>query len=84
MNQKLFENIIISLKKINYSRSVCLNLYNEPLADKNFGLYLKFIRKNLPMSVIQTNSNGDYIKKIYDCREKCFSFISTERQHILT
>tara|TARA_B100002003_G_scaffold128372_1_gene118668 strand:+ start:134 stop:1207 length:1074 start_codon:yes stop_codon:yes gene_type:complete len=66
MNQKLFENIIISLKKINYSRGVCLNLYNEPLADKNFGLYLKFIRKNLPMSVIQTNSNGDYIKKIYD------------------
>ena len=61
INNKLFKNIITSLKKINYSGSFSLNLYNEPLADKNFGLYIKYIRKNLPLSVIQTNSNGDFI-----------------------
>lgn len=61
IDKKLFKNIITSLKKINYSRSFSLNLYNEPLADKNFGLYLKYIKKNLPLSVIQTNSNGDFM-----------------------
>lgn len=66
INKRLFENIILSLKKINYRRSFTLSLFNEPLADKNFGVYLKFIRENLPSCIIQTNSNGDYIKQIHD------------------
>ncbi len=66
INQKLFKNIILSLKKINFSRNICLNLYNEPLADKNFTSYLKFIRENLPLSILQSNSNGDFIKKLND------------------
>ena len=66
MDLKLFKNIINSLKIINYNHSFCLNLYNEPLADQNFGFYIRFIRENLPLSVIQTNSNGDYIKNLND------------------
>ena len=62
----LYKNIIKSLKSINYSHSVCLNLYNEPLSDKNFGFYINHARKNLPLSIIKTNSNGDYIKSLND------------------
>jgi|688.fasta_scaffold263075_2 hypothetical protein len=66
MDLKLFKNIINTLKIINYNHSFFLNLYNEPLADQNFGFYIKFIRENLPLNVIQTKSNGDYIKNIND------------------
>ena len=66
MDLKLFKNIINSLKIIDYNHSFCLALYNEPLADQNFGFYIRFIRENLPLSVIQTNSNGDYIKNLND------------------
>ena len=64
INDKIFNNILSALKEIEYERSICLNLYNEPLADEKFYLILKKIRQILPKSILQTNSNGDYIKNL--------------------
>ena len=66
IDQKLFDNVTSALERINYDKSFCLNLYNEPLADKKFINHVSKIRKKLPKCIIQTNSNGDYIKNIND------------------
>ena len=60
----VFHNIISSLKRINFNRSICLNLYNEPFHDtKNFINYLQKIKKDLPKCILETNTNGDYLNK---------------------
>lgn len=61
MDQALLESIVSDLKKINFSKSISLNLYNEPLCNDNFLNQLAYIRKELPLSWLQFNSNGDYL-----------------------
>ena len=69
INPTLIDNIIKSLKLINYDKGISLNLYNEPLADPNFKTYVKKISTELPKSIIFSNSNGDYIKKLDTLKE---------------
>lgn len=62
IDEDLLSNIIFSLKKIKYDGRVSLNLFNEPLASKNFISRVKKLNKNLPNAILSCNSNGDYIK----------------------
>ena len=62
IDDDLFATIIESLKEINYDGRISLNLFNEPLASKNFLNRVKKLKENLPNAVLSCNSNGDYIK----------------------
>jgi hypothetical protein len=62
IDNELFQSVIISLKKINYDGRISLNLFNEPLASKNFVDRVKDLSRNLPKAILSCNSNGDYIK----------------------
>lgn len=64
IDNQLLETITKSLKKIEYAGRISLNLFNEPLASKNFYERVKNLNKNLPKAILSCNSNGDYIKNI--------------------
>jgi len=72
MEEGIVNSIIQSLKKINYSKRINFNLYNEPLAHSSFINILNRFSDNLPNAILSTNSNGDYIKnsKLLDILEK--------------
>lgn len=56
-----FDLIIKNLKEINYSNTLSLNLYNEPLSDKSIYNTISNLRKALPKANLFFNSNGDYL-----------------------
>jgi len=60
MKEAVFNKIVSELSTINYASTVCLNLYNEPLADESIYHKIKQLRKNLPNAFLMFNSNGDY------------------------
>jgi radical SAM protein with 4Fe4S-binding SPASM domain len=61
-----FESILRDLETIQYSRSICLNLYNEPTADRALLLdRIRLCREVLPNSRIYFSSNGDYLTDDY-------------------
>lgn len=62
IDDQLLNSITSSLKAINYDGRISLNLFNEPLASKNFIKRVKNLSKNLPNAILSCNSNGDYIK----------------------
>ena len=62
IDNELLESIINSLKKIDYDGRISLNLFNEPLASKNFTHRVKNLSDNLPKAILSCNSNGDYVK----------------------
>ena len=62
MDDNIFSNIVFDLKSINYSSTISLNIFNEPLADKSFYGKITKIRDACPDAFIKFNSNGDYIK----------------------
>ena len=64
IDDELFLSIINSLKKIDYAGRISLNLFNEPLASKNFLERVKKLKNNLPNAILSCNSNGDYIKNL--------------------
>lgn len=64
MDEGMVNSIIQSLKKINYSKRINFNLYNEPLAHSSFIKILNRFSDNLPNAILSTNSNGDYIKNL--------------------
>jgi len=49
------------LSSIRYENRISLNLYNEPMMDKNLHRKVKIIRDRLPHCNIGFNSNGDYL-----------------------
>ncbi len=62
-NNNLLNVILSDLSSINYDRSISLNLYNEPLANKTFFVKkMALIKKFLPKTILQTSSNGDYVR----------------------
>lgn len=61
MQNQTFVKILNELHEIDYSSSICLNLYNEPLSDKNLIFKIKLIKDKLPKSFIRFNSNGDFL-----------------------
>ena len=69
IDEELLNTIINSLKKIEYEGRISLNLFNEPLASKNFIKRVKNLSRNLPEAILSCNSNGDYIKN-FDTFEK--------------
>ena len=63
IDDQLLNSITSSLKSINYDGRISLNLFNEPLASKNFINRVKNLSKNLPNAILSCNSNGDIYKK---------------------
>lgn len=61
MPEKLFKNLILQLKKINYSGTIIYNQYNEPLWDKRLERFMNFTRSKLPNAFQIISSNGDYL-----------------------
>jgi hypothetical protein len=66
MSDGLFLNILRQLCRIDYSGSIRLNRYNEPLADKDYALArIRSVKQFLPKSQIAIYTNGDYLNKQY-------------------
>lgn len=61
MPYQIFNKLLSELKEIDYKSTVCLNLYNEPLADADIFQRVIGVRSALPNAFIMFNSNGDYI-----------------------
>jgi MoaA/NifB/PqqE/SkfB family radical SAM enzyme len=61
MSDENLDKIVNELSYIRYENRISLNLYNEPMMDKNLHLKVKNIRDHLPHCNIGFNSNGDYL-----------------------
>lgn len=61
MNERVFDKILQDLAQINFASSISLNLYNEPLSDKNLLSKIKTIKAKLPKAFLRFNSNGDFL-----------------------
>jgi radical SAM protein with 4Fe4S-binding SPASM domain len=55
--------IIDDLCDIDYRRAICLNLFNEPLADPRTLEVVRLLRDRLPAARVWFNSNGDYLTR---------------------
>jgi len=66
LNEDIFAKLIDDLVSIDYSESICLNLYNEPMADRETLITrIKHIRDKLPKARIYFSTNGDFLTKDY-------------------
>jgi len=63
LNKQVWLKVINDLKKIEYSNTITLNLYNEPLLDESLLNKIAILREKLPLSYVNFNTNGDYLKK---------------------
>ena len=62
LGNEIVVKILKELSAIEYSGDFSLNLYNEPLADyENLKLIITLIKKELPLSTIGFNTNGDLL-----------------------
>lgn len=60
----VFEKLIKDLAKIDYSNIIALGRYHEPLLFPEITLKrIRFIREELPKSIILLNTNGDFITR---------------------
>ncbi len=55
-----FQKIVDDLNEINFDHHICLNLYNEPLADPFLFTAIERLRDAVPKASLWFNSNGDY------------------------
>lgn len=61
-----FERILTDLKSIEFEKSICLNVFNEPTSDRETLLTaLEQIREALPKAEIYFSTNGDYLTREY-------------------
>lgn len=61
-SQELFEKLLKDLSKIDYSNTIAIGRYHEPLMYSNFTIErIKSIRVFLPKAKILLNTNGDFI-----------------------
>lgn len=72
IDDKLFLKIINELESIQYSSTISLNLYNEPLSDTKIFERIKIIKTRLKNVFLRFNSNGDFLdiatlKKLESC-----------------
>ena len=66
LDENLFIKILEELKEIDYSNSLYLHRYNEPLYNKCLLLKrIKQAREYLPKAIISINTNGDYLTLDY-------------------
>jgi len=64
--EDIFNRVIGDLARIDYDKGICLNLYNEPSADRELLLSrIKSIRSALPGSRIYFSTNGDFLNRDY-------------------
>ncbi|RAX51419.1 hypothetical protein CCY99_09055 [Helicobacter sp. 16-1353] len=61
IDNEIFLKILSELESIDYNSTICLNLYNEPLSDKDLFERISMIKKRLPKCFLRFNSNGDFI-----------------------
>lgn len=55
-----FSKIVGDLKEIDYANHICLNLYNEPMADAFLFTAIERLRDAVPKASLWFNTNGDY------------------------
>lgn len=66
MDEKIYIKILQELKRINYSNIISFSRYNEPTSHKEFFLKrLKQASEILPNALLHTNTNGDFLNKVY-------------------
>jgi len=63
MDPDHFTKILNNLSEINYDHDICLNLFNEPLADEGIYDSIRALKKAAPKASVWFSSNGDYVKK---------------------
>ncbi len=64
MNQEIWSKLLDELSQIEFTSTISLNLYNEPLADPTLIEKIKQVRARLPDSFIKFNSNRDYLNEL--------------------
>jgi len=57
---KHFRQIIEDLEEIDFDNHICLNLFNEPMADPFLFTAIEQLKEAVPKASIWFNSNGDY------------------------
>ena len=67
--EDIFVSVLNSLNKIDYKERISLNLFNEPLASKNFHKNVSRIKQKAPKAILSLNSSGDYIKSLDDLKK---------------
>ncbi len=63
MSDEDFAMIVDNLREIDFSGSICLNLFNEPLAHERTFTAIGELAQALPKARIWFNSNGDYLNR---------------------
>ena len=59
MDLKLCEKISNDLKILNYKGRISFSGFGEPLLNKKFIEYIRILKKEVPSSFLETNTNGD-------------------------
>ena len=59
------ETIAVNLKKHNYSGKISFSGFGENFLNKLFPLIINIFRQNLPYSLIECNTNGDFLTRSY-------------------
>ena len=67
--EDIFVSVLNSLNKIDYKERISLNLFNEPLASKNFLKNVSRIKQKVPKAILSLSSSGDYIKSLDDLKK---------------
>lgn len=64
--QAIYDKVLDDLAAIDYAESLCLNLYNEPMAERELLLArIREARARLPKCRIYFSTNGDYLSRDY-------------------
>ena len=61
METELLEKIVRGLGEINYTKTINISGYNEPMADKRIVDHIAVVRRHVPQATISIFSNGDYL-----------------------
>lgn len=61
MPDEILEQVLNSLRSIQYDQQIVLHLYNEPLGDPRIFDIVRKITSALPASTVWFNTNGDYL-----------------------
>lgn len=66
MSMDILSSVVNSLSEINYRERLSYNLFNEPLADREFILEcINFVRSRLPYTYQILGTNGDFLTNDY-------------------
>ena len=63
MPEPVFERIVEDLEAIDFAGSICLNLYNEPMAHERTFEAVERFRRAVPKARVWFTTNGDYLNR---------------------